>query len=236
MRIFNFLTAKSRHEMKQWKRVLGFYPDNLSLYQTAITHTSSQKKDSDGNRISNERLEYLGDAVLNAIVAHELYQQFEHKDEGFLTRSRSKIVRRSQLNDLCFQIGLDRMLNLNNVKQNAHDIYGNAVEALVGAVFLDKGYVKTAKWVKKIFSNLSSSLIDIVNEEVDYKSHLLEWGQHKKKTIDFVMLRDDYDAGFDEHKYVYQIKIDGNVVAMGEGTNKRQAQQNAAQKALKRLK
>ncbi|MBR3566125.1 MAG: ribonuclease III [Paludibacteraceae bacterium] len=222
--------------MKQWKRVLGFYPDNLSLYQTAITHTSSQKKDSDGNRISNERLEYLGDAVLNAIVAHELYQQFEHKDEGFLTRSRSKIVRRSQLNDLCFQIGLDRMLNLNNVKQNAHDIYGNAVEALVGAVFLDKGYVKTAKWVKKIFSNLSSSLIDIVNEEVDYKSHLLEWGQHKKKTIDFVMLRDDYDAGFDEHKYVYQIKIDGNVVAMGEGTNKRQAQQNAAQKALKRLK
>ena len=236
--IIKYIFSKNRNEIKAWHDMLGFYPNNLALYRLAVTHRSAQIKDSDGNVISNERLEYLGDAFLGAIIADLLYHRFPNATEGFLTRTRSKLVCRANLNNVCHNIGLDKLVNASHgLKHNAQNLYGNAIEAIVGAIYLDQGYKRTERWVldNVALKNLQHNLDEVVQIENDYKSRLYEWAQIQHKTIEFILIDHQFAASIDQHTYTYQLQIDGQRFTTGSGTNKRLAQQNAAKKAIKKL-
>ena len=168
------------------KRLLGFYPVNLKFYDLAFIHRSASITDSQGNLINNERLEYLGDAILGAVIADFLYNRFPQEDEGFLTKMRSKLVNRSFLTQLTFDMGLNDFIqsNATNAADKSH-IYGDALEALIGAIYLDKDY-QTAKFfvTKKILSKYVN-MYRIEKLDNNFKSQLIEWGQKNKKTVNF---------------------------------------------------
>jgi len=237
--IANLINPSTRQETLLWRQILGFYPNDLSLYRTATTHLSAQEKNQQGKIINNERLEYLGDAFLGFTIASVLYRLYPNATEGFLTRTRSKIVCRQHLNEVCRKIGLNKMLHVSRtIKSNAQNIYGNAIEALVGAIYIDQGVSKTEKWIITNIANINTqhSLDNVVNEETDFKSHIYEWAQHNKKSIVFDLIKHEYSPHIDQHTYVYQLTIDGEIFATGQGNNKRQAQQNASKIALQKLK
>ena len=183
-------------------------------------------------------MEFLGDALISSVMAEQLYHHYPNASEGFLTRTRSKIVCRQHLNTVCHEVGLDHMLHLSpRMKENAQNVYGNAVEALVGAIYIDRGYRATRKWVLDNIGQQQNDYLDIVaTEEIDFKSRLLEYGQEHHKTIEFELYAHDYTAHTDNHTYTYQVVIDGEPSALGKGSNKRSAQQDAAKNALEELK
>ncbi len=237
--IINIINPHTRQETLHWKHILGFYPNNLALYRTAVTHLSAQEKDQHGKRINNERLEFLGDAFLGITIASLLYRLYPNATEGFLTRTRSKIVCRQHLNEVCIRIGLNKMLHVSHaLKANAQNIFGNAIEALVGAIYIDQGVKKAEKWIVKHIANIdtNNNLDNVVNEETDFKSHIYEWAQHNKKYITFDLIQHEYSPHIDQHTYTYQLSIDGEIFAIGKGNNKRQAQQKASKRALEKLK
>ena len=168
------------------KDLLGFYPQNLRLYDLAFIHKSASMVDSQGNFVNNERLEYLGDAILGAIIADFLYNRFPQEDEGFLTKTRSKLVNRSILTQLTHEMGLHIFIDSNTTKNiDKSHIYGDALEALIGAIYLDKDY-KTAKYfvTKKILPQFVN-LNEIEQEDSNFKSQLIEWSQKNKREIAF---------------------------------------------------
>ena len=164
---------------------IGFVPNHNSLYRLALLHKSASKMTSKGVVLNYERLEFLGDAVLGAIVAELLYKFFPKKDEGFLTRVRSKVVSRESLNELAINIGLDKaVVAKSDISRNKH-IYGDVFEAFIGAMFLDQGFVNTKRFIEKfIFPNFFD-IKDLVTIDTNYKSRLIEWGQKNKVDIHF---------------------------------------------------
>jgi ribonuclease-3 len=180
-------SAEELHDkqLKQYLRnVLGFRPGNMELYRMACIHRSSSHKDVIGGRINNERLEYLGDAVLSTVVAEFLYNKYPTAPEGMLTELRSKLVNRERLNGLSQKIGLSQLVVMNS-HVHAKSANGDAFEALVGAIFLDKGYNKTKKiLLKKIFL-VHLDIESISLEENNFKSKLLSWGQKYHRQIEF---------------------------------------------------
>ena len=165
---------------------LGFVPHNKGLYRLALLHKSASKKAANGVLLNYERLEFLGDAVLGAIVAELLYKFFPNQDEGFLTRVRSKIVSRESLNELAINIGLDKaVVAKSDISHNKH-IYGDVFEAFIGAIFLDQGFANTKRFIEKfIFPNFFD-IKNLVSVDTNYKSQLIEWGQKYKKDISFL--------------------------------------------------
>ena len=159
---------------------LGFVPKNKGLYQLALLHRSASRVSASGVVLNYERLEFLGDAVLSAVVAELLYKFFPNKDEGFLTRVRSKVVSRESLNDLAVQLGLDKaVIARSDISRNKH-VYGDVFEAFVGAIFLDQGFAGTKRFIEKfIFPNFFD-IKDLVTIDTNYKSRLIEWGQKHK--------------------------------------------------------
>jgi ribonuclease-3 len=218
------------------KNLLGFYPQNLKLYDLAFLHKSASSIDSQGNFVNNERLEFLGDAVLGSIIADFLYNRFPQEDEGFLTKTRSKLVNRSILTKLTFEMGLNVFIDSNTTKNiDKSHIYGDALEALIGAIYLDKDY-NTAKFfvTKKILPQFVN-LNEIEQNDSNFKSQLIEWSQKNKKEIDFETTEESKDS-FKQPKFRAVVKIDNKQIGKGTGSSKKEAHQKAAKEALGKLK
>nr|WP_321354810.1 ribonuclease III [uncultured Draconibacterium sp.] len=217
------------------KDLLGFYPQNLRLYDLAFIHKSASMVDSQGNFVNNERLEYLGDAILGAIIADFLYNRFPQEDEGFLTKTRSKLVNRAILTQLTHEMGLHIFIDSNTTKNiDKSHIYGDALEALIGAIYLDKDY-KAAKFfvTKKILPQFVD-LNEIEQEDSNFKSQLIEWSQKNKREIEFETT-EETDEKIKQPKFKAVVKIDNKKAGEGVGTSKKEAHQQAAHETLKKL-
>ena len=217
-------------------KVLGFYPDRIDLYVEATTHRSSSLRSQKGKWVNNERLEFLGDAILDAIVADILYKKFEQKKEGFLTSTRSRIVQRETLNKLAIDLGLDKFINSStrNIAHNTN-IYGDALEALIAAIYLDQGYKIAKKFVFEKLIKQHLNIDKVLKSEVDFKSRLIEWGQKHKVDITFELV----DAKTDEQNnptFVSCVKASGIEIGSGTGYSKKESHQKAAKVAMKQLR
>jgi ribonuclease-3 len=211
--------------------MLGIRPDNIQLYRSALSHRSV-KETPDEN---NERLEFLGDAVLSAIVADYLFKRYPYKGEGFLTEMRSKMVNRQQLNDIALKMGL-RKLTFYNKFDNAlkgSQIFGNTLEALIGAVYLDKGYDKTKTWILKQIIIPHLYLEDLELIDINLKNKLIGWANKNGKTITFDLAEEKLEGN--RRIFTMNAVLDGEVFAQGKAGNKKDASQVAAQVAVEKL-
>lgn len=216
------------------RNIFGYYPHNISLYLLAFRHKSVAKELSNGVRVSNERLEYLGDAVLGAVVADLLFKKFPYKDEGFLTEMRSKIVSRSQLNNLSKKLGLTKLINsANDTKTVCKSMNGDAFEAFIGALYLDKGYQFTRKIIINRIINIHLNLDELETQIVNYKSKLVEWGQKEKKSVDFKVV-EEIGEGF-KKQFLVRIFVEGEVIESGQDFSIKGAEQIASEKAFTKL-
>ncbi len=222
---------KSSQFEKQIRNVLGIKPGNLLLYQTALSHRSI-KETPDEN---NERLEYLGDAVLSAIVADYLFKRYPYKGEGFLTEMRSKMVNRQQLNDIALKMGLKKITLYNKFDNSlkSSQIFGNTLEAVVGAVYLDKGYKKTRTWVFNHIVIPHMFVDDLEQVDINLKNRLIGWASKNGRTLEFETIEEKMEGG--RRIFTIAIILDGETVCEGKGFNKKDASQAAAQVAVEKL-
>jgi ribonuclease III len=218
------------------KKILGFKPGNLKLYEVAFIHRSATFTMPDGNKANNERLEYLGDAVLDAILSDYLFERFPDATEGFMTKIRSRIVNREILNQLAISMGIQEILISNiNSFQPTKNLYGDALEALIGSVFIDKGFKKTKKFFIRNVLNKYLDLEVIVNTDTDYKSLVFEWVQKRKSSLIFTY-NEEYDFNLKKSVFSTTLLIDKQEMGEGHGNSKKEAEQEAASQAWKRLK
>ena len=231
------LFSSSRKEFYLFLRsLLGFYPTNLRIYDIAVIHKSASKIDSQGNYVNNERLEYLGDAILGAAIADFLYNRFPNQDEGYLTQMRSKLVNRTFLTQLTYQIGLNHFIQSNTTStiESSH-IYGDTLEALIGAIYIDRGYLEAKKFITRKLLNNYVNLVEVQNTNTNYKSQLIEWSQKNKKAVSF----DTADESKNDGKqpwFIATIEVDNELLGKGAGTSKKEAQQNASKVAVDKIK
>lgn len=218
------------------KDLLGFYPVNLKLYDLAFIHKSASVYDSQGNMVNNERLEFLGDAILGAIIADFLYNRFPQQDEGFLTKNRSKLVNRTFLTRLTFDMGLNVYIDSNttNNMDKSH-IYGDALEALIGAIYLDTDYQTTKYFVTKKILLQFVNLNEVEQKDSNFKSQLIEWSQKNKKEIKFETIEKPATAKTKQPQFVAKVIVENKELGTGTGTSKKEAHQNAARETLKQL-
>lgn len=229
---------KDKESYSRLYKILGFYPHNIQFYKQALIHKSTYKKGEKDSRLNNnERLEFLGDAILDAIVGDIVYQHFEGKREGFLTNTRSKIVQRDTLNKIAAEIGLDKLVQ-SDMHNSAHNSYmgGNAFEALVGAVYLDRGYSYCMKFMKERILNQLINIDKVAYKEVNFKSKLIEWSQKNKVIAHFQLLEESKDEMGGSPVFLSEVIIEGISCGTGKGYSKKESQQLAAKEALKKLK
>ena len=229
LRIYNFHFSKDKDFARRLRNLLGFTPANLNIFKLAFSHksTSSDKAYAIQN---NERLEYLGDAVLGTIVAEYLFKKYPNSNEGFLTKMRSKIVKRKALNKIGDKMGLDVLLNEYNQTRLSRSMLGNAVEALVGAVYLECGYKRTKRFViRKILRNyVNVHKLEKVDD--NYKSQLLEWCQKNGHTVSYKLLsRYKFEK---RDRFKVAVLINGKKTATADDFNKKSAEQTASEKAM----
>jgi len=217
--------------VRQLKRIVGFTPGNLKYYQLALIHKSASGRFSKKHDINNERLEFLGDAILDSVVAEHIYNLFPQKDEGFLTQLRSKIVNRETLKILSIKMGVANMVIARMTKDNHKSLYGDALEAIIGAVYLDKGYKKTKQFVIRKMLNLHLDLEELCETEIDFKSRIIEWGQKTKKDINFTC-QEQLNEMEKIPVFISHLLIFDEIVGMGMGKSKKEAEQNAARQAI----
>ena len=222
---------KQREFKKQLNNVLGFTPGNLSLYRTALSHRSVRE----GADENNERLEFLGDAVLSSIIAHYLFRKYPYKGEGFLTEMRSKMVNRQKLNEIALKMGLKKITFYNKFDNalKISQIFGNTLEALIGAVYLDKGYKKTQQWVEEYIIYPHMFTDDLEEIEINIKNKLYGWANKNGHVLAFPTLDEKMENG--RRLFTIAASVDGEVVAQGKGYNKKDASQIAAQLAVEKL-
>jgi ribonuclease-3 len=200
------------------------------LYKLALRHRSVAKKTLNGLRLSNERLEYLGDAVLSSIVADFLFKRFPYKDEGFLTEIRSRIVSRSQLNKLGQKLGINKLILSNTESKNqCKSMSGDAFEAFIGALYIDRGYNFTRKIIINRIINIHLDIDDLVQQDANYKSLIIEWSQKEKKTVDFNVI-DEIGEGF-KKQYLIEVCINNEKIAKAQDYSIKGAEKLAAEKA-----
>lgn len=229
--IFKVLSQEDKELQKNLKNLLGFKPKYLPYYIIALTH-SSKSVEIDHN---NERLEFLGDAYIGSIVGEYLYKKYPHKDEGYLTEMRSKIVSRNSLNDIARRMGLQKI-----VRFNQHDkilrrsqIFGNALEALVGAIYLDVGYLKTRRFLLKTLLANYIDMDELETTEYNFKNKVYTWAQKEGKTLDFVTIKESFEAG--RKVFAIAIMADDEELIRATGYTKKEAGQRAAQLAAELL-
>lgn len=230
------LFRKDKEPYLCFYKMLGFYPRNIEIYQQALLHKSSSIKAGKGRLLNNERLEYLGDAILDAIVADIVYKKFEGKREGFLTNTRSKIVQRETLNRVAVEIGLDKLIKY-TTRQSSHNSYmcGNAFEALIGAIYLDRGYRACKKFMEERIINQYLNLEKISRKEVNFKSKLIEWSQKNKFCVEFNLIEQSLDS--DQNPiFETQITVENIPAGTGKGYSKKESQQEAAHATLTKIK
>ena len=229
------LWTSSREDYKVIREQLGFTPHNVDYYNLALSHKSvlvRARKDSQ----SNERLEFLGDAVIESIVSDILYKQYKNANEGVLTSMRVKLVQRDTLNKVAQQMGLEKIIKTTPMnKTHNFNVYGNAFEALVGAMYLDRGFDFTYYYVKDIVLKTFMDMSKVINDDHDYKSKLIEWCQKNHVRVAFSVMSETKDK---DHNVVFKSEVRLNNVSGGTGTgySKKESQQMASQVALKRLK
>lgn len=215
--------------------MLGIRPGNTALYETAFVHRSASYLKNGSERINNERLEFLGDAVLDAILSDYVFGKFPDANEGFMTKLRSKIVNREILNQLAVSLGIHEMLVCNVGPGNSvRNLYGDALEALVGAMFLDKGFKKTKKVFIKNVLNKHLRINDIVNTDNDYKSMVFEWVQKYKHNLTF-SYKEEYDFNARKSVFTTTLLIDNEEFGQGQGSSKKEAEQEASAKAWEKI-
>ena len=230
------LFRKDKEPYLCFYKMLGFYPRNIEIYQQALLHKSSSIKAGKGRLLNNERLEFLGDASLDAIVADIVYKKFEGKREGFLTNTRSKIVQRETLNRVAVEIGLDKLIKY-TTRQSSHNSYmcGNAFEALIGAIYLDRGYRACKKFMEERIINQYLNLEKISRKEVNFKSKLIEWSQKNKFCVEFNLIEQSLDS--DQNPiFETQITVENIPAGTGKGYSKKESQQEAAHATLTKIK
>jgi ribonuclease-3 len=214
------------------KDILGFYPGNIKLYDIAFIHKSASTTDSMGNLINNERLEYLGDAILGAVVAEFLYNRFPQRGEGFLTQMRSKLVNRAFLSQLINETGLHQFIKSRSIgNASTSNIYGDALEALIGAIYLDKGFDKARYVIIKRFLNGYVDLNKMEEQDNNYKSQLIEWGQKNKMDVNF-QTEEEATPNSKFSIFVSTVEIEKEIKGKGYGSSKKESQQNAAREAI----
>ena len=229
----NFITAFLRRKsnatlQKELKNMLGFTPVNLDLYKTALTHRSMSENVDE----NNERLEYLGDAVLSALIADYLFKRYPYQGEGFLTEMRSKMVNRQQLNDVAIKMGLKKIARFNKLDgslKTSH-IFGNTLEALVGAIYLDCGYKKTCRWVFEYVITPHMFMDELESREINHKNKLYGWVNKNGKNLEFVTIDERLESG--RRLFTVAAVVDGDIISQGKAFNKKDASQVAASLAI----
>jgi len=216
---------------KTLRNVLGFTPGKVVLYKAALTHRSVRDT-ADEN---NERLEYLGDAILSGIVADFLFKKYPYKEEGFLTEMRSKMVNRNKLNEIAIKMGLKKVTFFNKFDNSLKmsQIFGNTLEALVGAIYLDKGFDKTKKWVLESIIIPHLFMDDLEALEINHKNKLYGWANKNGKTLEFETLDERLEGG--RRLFTIGAMVDGELLAEGKAYNKKDASQIAAAIAINKL-
>jgi len=228
---FFWIDKSKRGYYRELYNVLGFQPVRLNLYMMALSHRSI-KEHADEN---NERLEYLGDAILSGIVADYLFRRYPYKGEGFLTEMRSKMVNRQTLNDIAIKMGLKKitLYNKNDNSLKVSQIFGNTLEALVGAIYLDKGYEQTKSWVYKQIVTTHMFVDDLESLEINHKNRLYGWANKNGKNLEFETLEERFERG--RRLFRVGAMVDGELIAEGKAFNKKDASQIAAQQAVEKL-
>lgn len=234
--IFSIKTKEEKNLAKGIKAITGFLPSNLKPYHIAVQHTSVAKQVNKNFKESNERLEYLGDSVLGMVVAEYLFKKYPFKDEGFLTELRSKIVSRDSLNNVARKIGIPDIIKFDRRRKtpNSHkSLYGNALEALVGAIYVDKGFVASKKFIIKKLLKPHYDIEELISTTKNHKSKLIEWCQKQGKTPKFEHTETLEKGYFKE--FIIEVKIDSEPIAIGHGLSKKKAEQDAAREACIKL-
>ncbi len=233
--LFNSRFNKSGDSFyREIKKIIGFKPGDLSIYEKAFTHSSVNQTDNKGNSISYERLEFLGDSILGAIIATYLFKKVPSGSEGYLTQMRSKVVSREHLNELGRDLNLLKLIKTNVPKNHfGPNIYGNVFEALVGAIFLDKGFAQCEKFIHKRVIKPYVDIKKLEGKITSYKSLIIEWCQKNKKQYDYETYE---DTGKDKVKhFAVRIKINQKTIAKARETSKKKAEERASKRAYYKL-
>lgn len=235
--LYKLYLSPDRKYIRSLNNLLGFVPGNLRLYRMAFRHRSVAVELKNGAKNSNERLEFLGDAILGAVIAELLFKMYPYKDEGFLTEMRSKIVSRSNLNQLGKRLGLDELIEFDTrIISHSHkqgSLLGDTFEAMIGAVYMDKDYIFTRNF---LINRIIKPHIDIHTlelTETNFKSKLIEWCQHHGKDITFEIIPNA--EGENAKLFTIQVNVDGETCALGRDYNKKNAEKLAAEKACELL-
>ncbi len=225
------LFSPNKQLISQLEHLLGFTPIRIGYYQVALMHRSKLEEVQE----NNERMEFLGDAILGAIIAEYLFKKYPYRTEGYLTELRSRIVRRETLNNVALRMGLNKMVqyNQNDRGLSRSHIFGNALEALIGAVYLDQGFAKTRRFIIKQMVKNYIDLDVLESTDTNYKNQLLSWAQRSGQVLTFDTMEERMEGT--RKLFVVGIMLDGVLVASGSGYNKKEAGQVAAQKALEIL-
>ena len=218
-------------------RIIGFYPHNIELYKTALLHKSIARRNEKGKPVNNERLEFLGDAILDAVVGYIVFKHFPGKREGFLTNTRSKLVQRETLGRLAQEMGINELI-LSNSRGQSHNSYmgGNAFEALVGAIYLDRGYDACMRFMQNRILKQMINIDKVAYKEVNFKSKLLEWCQKNRVALEFRDLNQTKDAQTGSPVFTTEVFIEGIEGCKGTGFSKKESQQQASKETLQRLR
>lgn len=224
-------SSSDKQLLLQLEHLLGFTPRRIAFYQLALMHRSRPEDVTD----NNERLEFLGDAILGAIIAEYLFKKYPYQSEGFLTELRSRIVRRETMNNVALRMGLNKLVqyNKNDRSLSRSHIFGNALEALIGAVYLDQGFIKTRKFILDQLVKEYIDLEEMESTDTNYKNQLLSWAQRSDRNLVFETLDETMEGT--RKLFTVGIMLDGELMAQGTGFNKKEAGQVAAKNALKKI-
>jgi ribonuclease-3 len=231
---WKYITDSREKEFRQdLKKIIGTYPIDLKYYKIAFIHRSASYIDHEGKVVNNERLEFLGDAILGAVIGDYLFRLLPDVDEGFLTQARSKLVNRKILSSLAKKIGINQFIitHIKHFKVNKH-IPGNALEAFIGAVYLDLGYSITKQFIISRLFHRNVDVINVINSENNYKSRILEWAQHSNVEVNFNTHQIDNHIPV---RFQSEIFLNNQLYGQGTGESKKEAEQEAARQAFNKI-
>lgn len=236
LRLFRTETTEDKELRTAIRNITGYTPINLDLFKLALIHNSVAKEVNGGFKVSNERLEYLGDAVLGMVVAEYLFKRFPYKNEGFLTEIRSRLVSRESMDKLCRKVKLNDLVEYDSKNRNMSSfryIYGDAMEAFIGAVYMDVGFKKCQQFIIDKLLHTHIDLETVIETDTNYKSKLIEWSQKNNKFVRFETLEEKGAAH--QKQFKVQVLIDDKIVSKGAGFSKKTAEQDAARRACELL-
>jgi ribonuclease III len=234
-RLFTFLRYFLSKDKQYYFRLvyfLGFLPGNVLLYRTAFTHKSASLQLKDGTIVNNERLEYLGDALLGAVVAEFVYHHFDHMDEGYMTKLRSRIVKRKHLNTIAIKMGVPEFVTSHpHSATNSKHLYGNALEALIGAIYLDQGFRSAVRFFRNRMIRKHIDISVLAQKDSDYKSQLIEWAQKNRVEVVF-RTHEGYDPESKVPSFESVVSVNSEDFGHGIAESKKESEQRAAKMAL----